>query len=417
MYTLIRSAALPNTVTPQWTTQALGGELVKTLFATYRKIFLVMTLDADPTELYINLEQLRAEYATYGNTLTVLLQVLGARVLATTDMPEGLPSAKIGYAKYSDIYRLGYKAALSKRGFEVPDGYPKDELPDLELTRPDYATDLSLIHSQCLVSVNGFFHRTDTDGERAYVIDGGETCRQSNSAHIGLTSFMSIAPLVKRSLDVDLIGPKVDGTAMKAGLQFSVADDLTGKSVFLVLGGYLVMPEDLIFYQVSDHSFELNIARLPYLERILESREWINLDSLKLTVSEINPDSVNIEEVWSDAVLLRYLTMSQSFLVIVDNDSLFTNKILIKQMNSPGWFIAYQNPTSPLIVGFGRAAEYWKVYEDGLWSVTVEDSFRRNFIFNRQPENTLTNVTSQLACDRPFTHSLGFLLEIGANKE
>ena len=414
MYNLLRAVALSTKIASQWVVGDFSNESVRTLFQLYRRIVLVVTLPNSSVERYIDMEQLRNTYATYPNRLSVLLQVLGQTEL---ELLSELPGQKIGYAKYNDVYRCGYTVHLAKRGMVLPDEYPKADLPDLQLKRPGFDTDLSLVHSHCLMSVNGFFHQTDTDGTDAFIVDGGITSRYSNIGHVGMTSFLSIGALSKHPVKQANLLPKPDSLTLKSGVLITIPEEVDGKAFFLVLGGYLVFPQDGVFYQVGDHQFMLNLERLPYLERLLESMNYLDLSALRLTPSERNEHTLNVEEVWSDAVIRRYLTLSQSFFVSVNVPELFTAKIFLKQMASPGVFAAYQDPVCPLIAGFGRAAEYWKVHEDGQWAVTVVDSFARNYVFNRQPQNTLTNVTNQLAPDTPFFHSQGFLLEIGTNKD
>jgi len=408
MYSLVRAHALPNQSASQWVSPSLGNELVINLFLNYRRIILTLNLSGE--DVFVNMEQLRDEYATYGNTLNVLLQVLGNRTLDTL---ASLPDQKVSYVKYGDMHRACYQTHLAKRGFVTPENYPREELPDIVLTRPQFDTDLSLIHSHALVSVNGFYHMTDTDGQVAYIVDGGVSSRICNHNHFGLTSFLDIGAVTKVKLDPEKITSRPN-MHLKDKILFSVEEDLTHKSVILVLAGVMVLPQENIFYQTGDKSFELDINQLPYLERLFEARQYIDLSPLKLTQSELSDRLINLDEVYSDAVLKRYLTLSQSFLVVIDTPNLFSNKISIRQIQSPGIFSTYQDPTYPLIVGHGRLAEYWKVKEDGVWSVTVVDSYYRNYVHTLQARDTLENITDQMYCQQPYHYSQGVLLELGA---
>lgn len=409
LYTLLSAIALPNVIGAQWESVNLTILPVAQIFSKYKEI--VVTLKRDDQELLVDLNQIRSQYASYTNTLPVLLQVLSQY---TFDTLSELPNKKIDYIKYSDVTRVGYRIKLARRGIVLPEHYPTSELVDIELTRPQYKTDMSLLHTHCLVSVNGYYHMTDTDGEKAYIVDGGITSRYQDLAQVGLTSFLNIGQLEKIKIEEDDISTRLGSDQLKDTVVLTIDQDTTNKSFFLVLGGYLLMPQEGVFWQVGDHEYHLNLNRIPYLERLIESHHYINLESLELTYSELNKENLNIQEIWSDRVIKKYLTLSQSFFVIVDRDNLFSNKIALRQMMSPGIFTAYQDPSYPLIVGTGKTAEYWKVHEDGHWAVTVLDNYYRNYIFNRQNQNTLVNVTGQLSFDRPFFYSQGFLLEIGA---
>jgi len=269
-----------------------------------------------------------------------------------------------------------------------------------------------MVHDYGLISVNGYYHRTDYANTVAYVYDGATTMRKSNLNHIGILSFLDIGKLQKIQIKEQDIIPAVADTQLSDKLIFSIDQSVEGKSYFLILGGYMIMPDEGVFWQSSDNSFTLDINRLPFVERIFESNHYLDLSPLGLSELPINPDAYNVPELFSDRVIKNYMTLSQSFFVIVDTPYLVTNKIHIKKSHLPGMFTCYQDPTYPLIVNNGKTAEYWKTQEDGYWSVNVQDSFLRNYIMSEQPVRSEVTVTDQMRPDKPFFHSRGFLLEI-----
>lgn len=411
MYTFVKAIGLARSIGSQWKEVDIAEILVYDIYTTYTKVFLVLNNSVLDSDVNVDMDSLRAQYSSYTGTLNQLLVEIGNRTLDT--VPD-LPNTTVKFAKYSDAVRSGYKINLTIAGRVLPEGYPQSEMPDLKITRPNYATSLELIHQYCLASVNGFYHMTDYADmtNEAFVYQGGVTMRRSKMNHLGLLSFYDIGRLQKIRLDSNrIISGNVGGT-LREKILFTVDEDLNNKSFFLVLGGYLVFPEDMVFWQSGDNSFTLDINRLPYVERLMESKRYIDISPLQLTDLDINPDAYNVDELYSDAVLRRYMTMPQSFLVIVDTPHLVTNKIHIRRGNLPGMFTCYQDPTYPLIVNDGKTAEYWKVHEDGHWAVNVQDSFLRNFVLSEQPVKSLETITDQLTPNPAFRHSRGFLLEI-----
>lgn len=409
-YTLVKAVVLPYALASQWEEIDLSSKLVKVIFANYKEISLTLLRGGE--EVFVDFNQLRPEYATYNNTLPVLLQALGSRQL---EEMEKIPFRNFRYARYTDSLRVGYKTQLVKRGVAWPDEYPRSEKTDLLITRPDYNTDLTMLHTHCLVSVNGILHQTDTDGTHAFAVDGGKTVQIGNYGHVGLTSFVDIGKLEKLSFDEASISTPDASGKLWDMVGFTTDVDLTDKSVMLSLGGYLVLPQDQVFWQNGENEFRLNLRRLPYLERIQESRNFIDISSLGLTESELNPANLNIKEVTSNEVIKKYFGLSQSFLIVIDRKDVFTNKIALRQSMLPGLFTAYQEPTYPLIVGHGRMAEYWKVQEGGYWAVNAQDTWYRRYTFSQQSVSGLVNVSDQLSFDRPYFDSKGILLEIGVS--
>ena len=153
MYTLVRALALPKTLAAQWIEVSLNTLLVSDIYVNYRRMVLTL-LQEDGVEVFVDMEQLQAEYATYNNTLPVLLQTLGTRTLEI--LPK-LPNKEVKYIKYVDVYREGFHVMLTKRGMVLPPDYPRSEKTDLELTRSKYPTDLTLfIHIVSLQSMASF---------------------------------------------------------------------------------------------------------------------------------------------------------------------------------------------------------------------------------------------------------------------
>ena len=409
MYSFVNAVCLSRSIGSQWHEVDLSEILMFDIFTTYSKVYLTLTNPNIINEVFVDLDTQRTEFSSYQGTLSEWLVTLANRTLPIV---ESIPSTIVKSAKYSDAIRSGYKVNLTKIGVVTPDNYPADELHDLVLTRPQYSTDLSLIHSHCLVSVNGYYHMTDTDEHKAYVYNGADAMRRSKVNHVGILSFLDIGALQKIKIDPNQIYPQSLNAPLSQRLYFDVTQDLTNKSVILILGGYLVFPSEGVFWQSGDRTFALDINEIPYPQRIYESSKYLDLSSLGLTDLHINPEAINTAELYSDAVLKRYLTMSQSFLVIVDKPNLVTNKIHIRHSHLPGMFTAYQDPTLPLIVNFGKVAEYWKTFEDGYWSVTVEDSFFRQFVLSQQPIYYMQTLNGNVLPHQPFWHSHGHLLEI-----
>lgn len=413
MYKYVAALCLSRSIGAQWETVDLQSILVFDIFNKYRQVYLTLSSVYLDDTVYVDLEVLRNEYSSYNDTLTALLTELGTRALPTV---AELPNARVRYAKYSDAFYSGYLVDTTLIGVGTPANYPADERKDLKITRPGYKTDLSLLHTHCLVSVNGFLHRTDTDGKYGYVVDGRKSLEKAKQNHLGILSFLDIGAVEKLPIAPEDIYAQDTDSDLKSHAYIRINVPVTNKTVMLVLGGYLVMQQAGVFWQTGDQTFVLNFLALPMLERYFESSRFLDLSALGLSQSSENPDEINAAEFLSDTVLKKYLTLSQSFFVVVDTPALFTEKIYLRHYNLPGMFIAHQDPVYPLFVGYGRMAEYWKVFEAGYWSVAVQDSFTMNYVFSKRPVADLQNVTPNAIPGNTFKHSDGFLLQLGTYK-
>lgn len=409
MYTFKNAVALSRSIGSQWKEVNLSGILVYDIFLNYSKVYLILENDVLTGDQYVDMDILRAEFSSYGNTLEALLVLLDNRTLETVDT---LPSSSVKFAKYSDAIRSEYKVELAISGRILPPNFPDSDKEDLKITRPKYTTSMDLLHSHCLVSVNGFYHMTDAANNEAFVYQGAKTMRKVNNNHLGILSFLDVGRLTKIPFTEEVITPVNTGSTLYEKLTFSVDADLDDKSYFLVLGGYLIFPQAEVFWRNGENTFILDLNKIPYLERLIESDMYLDLTHLALTPNAIGDGVYNADELRSDAVIKKYFTLSQSYFVVVDVPHLVTNKIHLRHSNLPGMFTAYQDPVYPLIVKNGKAAEYWKVHEDGHWAVNVQDSFLRNMIVSQQPVRPNETITGNLVPTKPFYHSRGFLLEI-----
>lgn len=414
MYIYSDSIYLIRSVGAQWrkdseTNIDLNEKSIFDIFSSYSKIYLILTHSIVSGTFYVDMDIFKEQYSSSNLTLDELLTLNGNNTL---EYVETIPDTAIKYARFGDGFRAKYKIDTTIIGVASPDNYPEKDKVDIVLTRPNYKTSMDTIHTHCLVSVNGYIHMTDTDGEKAYVYEGGRTKNKSKQSTLGILSFLDIGQLTKIQLDPARILAETDESSLKDKIIFSVDQDLDNKSYILVLGGYMIFPSENTFWRSGVRTFSLDLNKLPYVERLYESSLYLDLSHLELTEQIIGEHVYSMPELWSDDVIKKYMTMSQSFLVIVDTPNLYTDKIFLKKSNTPGKFTAYQDPNLPLILNYGKIAEYWKEYEDGYWSVSVVDNYLRNYIITQQNVQDLIGVNDHLDPTKPFEFSRGYLLNI-----
>lgn len=409
-YTLVKAVVLGRTIGSQWKEVDVSIVPVVVLFNTYYKVYLELSHVSLTENIYVDLDIFRQHYSSYSGFVADMLNVIGDATLETVN---GLPNTDIKYVKFSDAFRSEYKVDLTVIDQVLPDNYPTSLKDDLVITRPRYDTDMSLLHTHALITVNGYVHETITHDNKTYVYDGGKTMRKARNNALGILSFLDVSEVHKKHLTEDMIfnnainGQLYDRTYIDTGI------DLNNKSYFMVVGGYLVFPEDNVLWRTNDHTIALNLNQLPYIERFYESDIVLDQSHLAIERDASNPGTFNINQLKSNEFIRSYLKGRNTFLVTLDVNHLSYNKIYLRHSNLPGMFTAYQDPTYPLIVNYGRVAEYWKTYEDKQWSVTVHDSFLRNFVIDHYSQNAMEVVNVHLVPMTPNRHSRGFLLEIG----
>ena len=410
MYTYVKSVVLERSIAAQWKEAQLLNASVYSIFNEFSSVVHVLTHPDYTEPLYINFDSLKADHGGYNGTLEEWLVYIDNLTLPKLDE---LPTTKIRYIKYSDAVQAGYKINLAKAGSNVVPGYPRSELNDLILTRPNTTTNIPSLQYRSLISVNGYLHMTDTDNQNFWVIDGGQTAEISNHRSVGIISFDNMCDVKKIPIDQDMLFPEVTDRPLKEHIQIKLPEPIYNRSFILSIGGYIQLPEPGVCWVSNTDTISLSIDKLPHLERYQESLQYIDLSSLSVTRDPNNPTAVSTEELYSDQVLKEYLTLSQSFVILIETKQLTHRKLFIQQSNLPGMFITHQDPSYPLLTGYGRISDYWKTYEDGKWSLNVLDPKADRYVFSRRLPQETDVINGHRVPGRTYKQMTGMLLELG----
>lgn len=413
MYSYSYSVVLERTIGSQWKSIDLTAMTVFDIYDRYSKTVHALTHPVvnNGAPIFVDFTALHSTYAGFVGTLSAWLTSIGDIMLP---LLERAPASDIRYVRYEDAVRAGYKANLAKIGFNYPSSYPASSLPDLEITRPKTATDVTRLHTRALVSVNGYMHLTDTDGSKTWVKDGGKSLRKAKMNQFGIISFDRVGNLEKIPVLERMVYPEVHNRPLIEHIMIKLDAPIGDRVFMLSVGGYLQMPEEGVCWQTGDDSIGLCMDRLPYVQRYYESSQYLNLDSLGLDTLEGSPGTINEDQLKSDEVLVKYMTLSQTFVVLVDIGYIFTRRLYMRSSSLPGMYTSYQEPTYPQITGYGKVSEYWKVKEDGYWSVNVVDGISDNYVYNYGDGRGGDVINDHRLPGSRFEHSQGYLLEIGA---
>lgn len=409
MYTYVRSLVLNRRANAQWEEAHLSTTKLFDIYNQFSKIIHVLTHPSFPSELYIDFTGLKSQILNLEVTLAAWLVSIADTALPMLDH---LPTSKINYIQYSDANQAGYVAQLDKIGVNHPEGYPKSALPDISLTRPLSDTVCSLLHTKALVTVNGYLHLTDTDGSKLYVKDAGKTLNASGMNNLGIVSFARFADIKKIPCNNSMISGEVNRPLYDV-LDIQLPEAIGSRSFMLSLGGYLITPEPGRCWQLGNDIIRISLAAYPFIERFIESRRYLDLSSLEMTINLNDPGAFNPQELTSNAVIRKYMTLSQTFVILVNSPNLFTRKLYIEHMGVPGLFTTQQEPVYPLVSGHGKFSDYWKREEDGYWAISIVDGPINNYILDYRSMADLQVLNDARLPGRTYDRTQGFLLEIG----
>ena len=163
----------------------------------------------------------------------------------------------------------------------------------------------------------------------------------------GITSFERVAKVIKKPMTQFNITRVNADTPMSKKVFITIPSEFDNMSVMLLLGGYLVIPEENTFFKISDNIWVLNVEKLDIVGRYFESRKYLDYSNLGLTSFGEDRDKLSLIEMLSDEVLLKYFSMSQSFFIAVDTPNLVYKKHFVRHSSIANRYLAYSNPVQP----------------------------------------------------------------------
>lgn len=405
MYTVIKAIVITKEFGSRWQEVNLATTPVVDIFANYRKVYLTLTAAFLTDPIFVDMESFIVKYGQFSGTLADLFTDNGNESLVT--LPS-IPELETKRAYFADAFYSGYKVQLSE---QAP--FDSSIALDLKISRPN--TDIIELHEHCLFTVNGFFHLTERDSQFLYVKNGGNSKIRSGQNQVGIWSWFNVGKLTHIPINEDMLFKQHDTSTFSDRVYIKVDEDTTNKTVLLFAGGYFIKPDKEIFFPIGNNIYCFNIGRTPFLRRYFESSDYLDLSSLDLDKNSNNETLVSLEQLYSDEVIRKYMTLPQSFITIVDKADVYFENHHIRNSPMPGMYTSFTEPVYPMIVGAGRVAEYWKTMEDGQWSINVHDGYRQNKAFETALDSDLTIVGQSNQSTRPAFNSQAYLLEAGSD--
>lgn len=411
MYTLVSAYGVGKNVNAKWGSATVAAMPMNEVFATFRHLYLTLSSNFLAEDIYVDFEIFRPKYGNSVLPLEDMLTDLGNDTLATIT---SIPHFDTKYVGYNDAFRANYKIEVSAPASHPSSVVYPDDKTEVILSRRD--TNMQDVFDYCLVSINGFLHQTDTDGEKVYVLDGGKSLLKSRQNQIGLYSFEDIGKIRQHKITPEMIYAGPGNSFLKNRAYFDLSGiDTVGKTVMFVIAGYLYMPFDNHVQQVNDNTFLIDFNAVPVVERYFEALPYLDFKSLGLPTKLASPTQVQLVEFFSDEVFMKYLTHPQSFVVVADTPRMFAERHYLKGYNVPGVYTSYFDASQPMVTANGRFAEYWKTKEIGQWSLRVHDAYYHNRTFRSTDPADITAVTDSSQPYRTYRNSNAYLLSLGAD--
>lgn len=410
MYQLVSAIVKPMDGNGRWRGMDIGNVQLSDLFREFKRVVATLSNPVLPNPVSLDLEPLRNELGGSRMTFNVWLENNGNKTLPTSNEQIVINTR---FAMFSDAVRSGYKVTPTHPTISPSSPLPVADKTDLLVTRA--GADYQQIQRHVLANVNGFYHLTDWSTDGLFVVDGMKSCIHSGRNELGLLSFLNLGQLDFISIKKEMIYRHKESQKLRYNCYVDTGVDLSTKTVMLVLGGYLHVLDPRSFFRVSASAFGIDFGQIPLLDRYYESYRVLNLDELGLQKTAANDEQISVTDLFSDAVLTKYLTMSQSFFVVLDNQDIFLETMAVKQSPFPGCYTSFRQPIYPLVVGRGRHEVYWPRKEHDRYSINIRAAWRghRNYdTINRKNHRSVSDAHLPVA---GYSNSHAHFLLIGSD--
>lgn len=332
----------------------------------------------------------------------------------TLESIEGIATVSKGRVKYADAYWAGYTVRATRYGASSGTVVSGSEADTITLTKP--GVDGRIFHKNCLVSVNGLLHRVDADSQTVYVLQGGRSAYHSKRNEFGIYNFKNVGELECVSITPDLLFKAHPDQPFANQIFLKLPVPSENKTVGLVFGGYLHLLDNLTFFRTGVNTFCLDIQSIALIERFFESRQLIDLAPLGLEYNGAHDAQISVTQLLSDEVLTKWLTLSQSFFVLIDTPDLTIEREALPPTQLAKQYIIHKDTTLPLVGGFGLLQPYWKYEDDNQFAITVGDNIHPNYLFRTTPPGQVPMPADNLEPYNRQSYSQAYFLDIRSEK-
>ena len=355
MYVFVEALALPKGVSQSWVATDLGSRVASDITRLYADAYIQLSHPILTELQVLRLADVATELSGYSGTLNEWLVDNGNKTLPTTP---GTFELTEGMADYMDAFYANY-SILPFDASRHPDAdLSKDERVDLLLRRK--GVDYKSMERNVLAVVNGLFHRTGSTEHGFVVYDGGRSANHSGKNAVGLLNFQRVSTFNCYQIEREWFTKPLPLLEYKDRFYLKLPKSMRGKSLMLVIAGFLIPPGDG-FNIVNDDTISVAWNRLSMFSRFRIADRELDLRAhvvLEIAKEEEGDDRRLTEEMLSDEFVIQMCTLPQSFLIAFDEPGISIERELLESMRVPGRWLLHRRPQGLLQVDYGYAPVY-----------------------------------------------------------
>lgn len=391
----------------RWTEIDVGVRSIADLLASYREVYLVLTNPYLVGSVTFDMSANRNLIPMFSWTVDEWLEYN-----ADTTLPVVNGTYNVVYkkARYKDSQQADYSFRRVHPTAHPDVYFPDADLRDLLLTKQ--GINYEQLHKHSLVSVNGFFHPTEWTNNGLYVRHAGKSGLIANDNSIGILSTINLGSVKYVPITSEMIYKQEESHNLARKAFIDIGENVDSKTVLLCIGGYLHILDGL-YRNIGDGQLVVYLDKIRFLQRYIESRERIDLSSVTALLNYPEDSGIPVDAFRREDVITAFLTLPQSFLVILDTPNLITKRMDVEMAGLPGVAITESRPEDLMFFRSGSAGGYRTIEQWGKWVMNFGDVFEHYYRFESTNYLSFPVVDDALEIDKLGIMGKCYLLELG----
>lgn len=413
MYTLVKTIAKPKRSYSLWEDVNAGPMIIRDFLSQYRDAIFTVENPFLGGTVWFKL----VDFERHGLNVDLsfdnwLTQVDNQYISGVSHVDYSLERKE---TRYRDAIQANYSWKHVNFTYAADASLPLSERPDLLLTRPNTSTNKMV--ENLLITVNGYFHRSSYHVGGLCVHSGGQTIVKSDRNSVGAWSFENVGGVRQIAIDETMIGDTDPGQSLWDGMLIKVGESLTNKTVFVSIGGSLHMGDDA-YKVINDEEgiISIDFTRVNLMDRILTQKDYISLASLPFATTSLNRGAIFNSDLKKNAFLRAYMSLPQSFVVIIDDPDVYVKRHGLEYSGFPGVYYSYVNAARPILSHNGTFPEQWVRNERGVYVHNINHEFKINYVKNTTEWRGLGSVDNTRRIDQQYSAGEVMQIEVGVEK-
>lgn len=410
MYTLHTAFALTKGLGNGWQQVDLSQKTIADIRSEFDEVHLHVQHEHLSGIRRMDFSEITNRTSNYSQTIAQFFANNGNATIPTSTE---LASLKTGVVVFRDAFQAGYAIEPINRIYGTRNIHNRENATDAWLTKPQ--VDYYHFAKNCLVAINGFFHIVDADADGIYVKDAYTTCIHAGRNEVGIVNLEGVSSFECMPITESMVHSGDEQTPIGDKLYLKIPESKKDKLVGLVAGGYLYLLDQESFYRTSDTTFCFEIRNVALLDRFFASEHVLDLSSLELERAGRNNAQLSRQELFSEEVLKRYMTLSQSFLVFFDNPYITKERLIVQTDTFPGMYTCTDAPNLPLFHRKGELGVYWRMQDTDMWEMRVKDNQYPNYLHHTTPDSLVPNPADNCVPHNTVRLSHAYFLKLSSS--